>query len=72
MNVKVIQIKKTYKGKDGNDHTSYNYALELDNGKRVLINPLVIYEKDKDGKPTDVVKYDGRSDLSLIAELVEK
>lgn len=72
MNVKVIMIPYTFKGKDGKDHKSYNYALELENGKRILINPVVIREKDKEGKPTDKVLYDGKSDLSLIASVVEK
>ena len=72
MTVKPIQIPYTFKGKDGKEHKSYNYALELENGKRVLINPVVIYERDDKGNVTDKVRYDGRSDLSLICELVEK
>lgn len=72
MVVKVIQIPYTYKGKDNKDHKGYNYALELDNGKRIPINPVVIYKKDDKGETTDQIKYDGKSDLSLIAEVVEK
>lgn len=72
MQVKVIQIPYTYKGSDDKEHKSYNYALQLDNGKRIPINPVVIYKKDEKGNKTDEVKYDGKSDLSLIAEVVDK
>lgn len=70
MLVKPIMKKYTYKGKDGKDHVGYNYALQLDNGKQILINPVVIYKTDDKGNKTDEVIYDGRSDLSLISELV--
>lgn len=70
MLVKPIMKKYTYKGKDGKDHVGYNYALQLDNGKQILINPVVIEEKDDKGNKTGKVLYDGRSDLSLISELV--
>lgn len=71
MQVKPIQIKYTYKGSDGKDHVGYNFALELDNGNRILINPVVIYKRDEKGNKTEEVRYDGRKELSLIAELVE-
>ena len=32
-----VQSKKTYLGKDGNNHNYYNYFVELDNGKRLQI-----------------------------------
>lgn len=70
MLVKPIMKKYTYKGKDDKDHVGYNYALQLDNGKQILINPVVIYKTDDEGNRTDEVLYDGRSDLSLISELV--
>ena len=72
MSVNVIQVPYTYKGKDGKDHKSYNYYLRLENGKTIPINPVVIYKYDEKGNKTDEIKYDGRSDLSLIATLVEK
>lgn len=70
MLVKPIMKKYTYKGKDGKDHVGYNYALQLDNGKQILINPVVIEEKDDKGNKTGKVLYDGKSDLSLVSELV--
>ena len=70
MLVKPIMKKYTYKGKDGKDHVGYNYALQLDNGKQILINPVVIEEKDEKGNKTGKVIYDGKSDLSLVSELV--
>lgn len=72
MNVKPIQIKYTYKGSDNKEHVGYNFALELENGKRILINPVVIYERDDKGNKTDKIRYDGKADLSLVSELVEK
>lgn len=71
MQVKPIQIKYTYKGSDGKEHVGYNYALELENGKRIPINPVVIYKRDEKGNKTDEIRYDGKSDLSLISELVD-
>lgn len=40
--IKLVKFKngKTYKGKDGKEHNSYSKALELDNGKRVLIRAV--------------------------------
>lgn len=72
MQVNVIQIPYTYEGTDKKQHKGYNYALQLDNGKRIPINPVVIPEKDEKGNKTGVIKYDGRSDLSLIAQVVDK
>lgn len=39
---KVIKFKnsKTYTGKDGKTHQSYSKALELDNGKQILIRAV--------------------------------
>lgn len=31
--------KQTYKNKDGKDCHYYNFALQLDNGKRIAIKP---------------------------------
>lgn len=71
MKVNVIQVKKHYIAKDGKDRIAFNYYLQLDNGKRVPVNPVVVYEKDKNGISTQKLIYDGKSDLSLIADLVE-
>ena len=71
MYVQVIQVPYTYKGSDGKEHKAYNYALKMENGKKIPINPVVIYARDEKGNKTDVIKYDGRSDLSLIATLSE-
>ena len=71
MKVNVIQVKKHYVNKDGKDRIAFNYYLQLDNGKRIPVNPVVVFEKDKNGNLTDNCIYDGKSDLSLIADLVE-
>ena len=40
--MKLIKFKnsKTYKGKDGKEHQSYSKALELDNGKQILVRAV--------------------------------
>ena len=40
--MKVIKFKtnKKYVGKDGKEHQSYSKALELDNGKQILIRAV--------------------------------
>lgn len=40
--LKIVKFKngKTYKGKDGKEHNSYSKAIELENGKRVLIRAV--------------------------------
>ena len=49
MKVNVIQVKKHYVNKDGKDRIAFNYYLQLDNGKRIPVNPVVVFEKDKNG-----------------------
>lgn len=34
------QGKKTYKGKDGQEHKYMNYYVELDNGKRIAVRTV--------------------------------
>lgn len=40
--MKLIKFKnnKTYTGKDGKVHQSYSKALELDNGKQILVRAV--------------------------------
>lgn len=39
---KLIKFKngKTYIGKDGKEHNSYSKAIELENGKRILVRAV--------------------------------
>ena len=41
MRVVLRKGNKTYKGKDGKEHNYFNYFLECDNGKRILIKPVL-------------------------------
>lgn len=40
--MKLVKFKnnRTYLGKDGKDHQSYSKAIELDNGKRILVRAV--------------------------------
>lgn len=35
----LIKIKYVYKGKDGKDHTAYNFYLVSESGNRIAVNP---------------------------------
>ena len=42
---------KTYKGKDGKEHNSYTFFLQLDNGKRIAVRNVF----DDDYEKLDLV-----------------
>lgn len=52
-----LQSKNTYKNKEGKEVHYYNYALKLENGKRIMIRTSFA----KDIKYLDAVaKYEGK------------
>ena len=61
---KLIKVKVSYKGKDGKDHTAYNFYLVSENNNRIGINPK-LYSYDGESKSNFDVLY-------ALAETVEK